>query len=65
LQYGILSGIRNEVRPKRINLVFGNAATLVEYHRPLSITFAAGKAYSVIFTGDQARGYSFILLQEY
>lgn len=66
LEYKEISTIRNDVRPKRINLVFGNPLTLEEIYRSeLSITYATGKAYSVILCGDAKNGYALILQQEY
>jgi hypothetical protein len=57
--------IRTDIRPKRQNLVFGNAVTRQELLRPLSVTFLSRKMYSVIFVGNSTNGYNMILQQEF
>ena len=66
LEFGAVSEVRTEVKPRRINFVCGNAETLKEIFRPTySVTLLAGKAYTVIVCGSAASGYSMILQQEY
>lgn len=65
LSQGVFSPIRTDVRPKRQNLVFGNATTRQELLRPLSVTFISRKMYSVIFVGNSTNGYNMILQQEF
>jgi hypothetical protein len=66
LEFGKLSPLRAEVKPRRINFVVGNAVTLKEILRPTySLTLLAGKAYTVVVCGSQTNGYSLIIHQEY